>query len=164
MVLYELLTGASLFGGGETVSDSLAAVITKEPDLTAVLPQVRPLVKSGLEKDPRLRLRDIGDVRVLLESSPAAPAPRRKGLSTALGALALAGLAAAGILAFLHFTERRPEAHPVRFEIPVEGLGRSISVSPDGRWLAFLDGPNVRLRGLDALETRTIAESDGRQG
>jgi serine/threonine protein kinase len=70
-VLYELLTGGTLFGGGETISDSLAAVITKEPDWTA-LPantplRVRRLLQRCLRKDPKQRLRDIGDARLALD-------------------------------------------------------------------------------------------------
>src|ERR1039457_495738 len=61
VVLYELLTGSRLYGG-ETVSDSMAAVITREPDWTVLPgdtpPHVRRLLARCLRKDPKLRLRD----------------------------------------------------------------------------------------------------------
>jgi serine/threonine-protein kinase len=71
VVLFELLTGESLFKGRDA-SDSLAAVIAKEPDLTRVPMEVRRLLHACLEKDPQNRLRDIGDVRWLLDPTPAA--------------------------------------------------------------------------------------------
>lgn len=59
-VLYEMLTGQRLFHG-EDVSQILASVIKQEPDWDRAPAQVRKLLKCCLEKDPRKRLRDIGD-------------------------------------------------------------------------------------------------------
>src|SRR6202158_704392 len=66
-VLYELLTGKVAFRG-ETVSDTLAAVLEREPDLQA-LPRatpakIRDLLRRSLQKDCQDRLRDIGDARI----------------------------------------------------------------------------------------------------
>src|SRR5438093_1526400 len=71
VVLYELLTGERMFKGDD-VADTLAQVLTQEPDLERVAPQVRKLLRRCLEKDPKQRLHGIGDVRDLLEDSPAA--------------------------------------------------------------------------------------------
>ncbi len=60
VVMFEMLTGQRLFEG-ETVSDTLAQVLTKEPDWEQVPAKVRRLLKKCLEKDPKKRLRDIGD-------------------------------------------------------------------------------------------------------
>jgi len=60
VVLYELLTGERLFEG-PTLTDTLAAVLTREPDYTKVPERVRRLLRRCLEKDPGKRLRDIGD-------------------------------------------------------------------------------------------------------
>src|SRR5204862_6400919 len=62
VVLYEMLTGRRLFHG-ETVPDILVAVLNSEPDWAA-LPAGSPvrLLRRCLEKDPKKRLRDIGDV------------------------------------------------------------------------------------------------------
>jgi len=69
VVLWEMLTGHKLFEG-ETVSDVLAAVLTREPDLSELPPdtpaQVRRVLGRCLQRDPRRRIRDMGDVRLEL--------------------------------------------------------------------------------------------------
>ena len=88
LVLYEMLVGRTAFAG-DTITDVLAAVLTREPDWTA-LPATTPasikrLLARCLEKDPKRRLRDIGDARLEIEEtirdpmadpSPVAAAPR----------------------------------------------------------------------------------------
>ena len=69
-VLYECLTGRMAFEG-ETVSDTIAKILERDVDWSA-LPQatpdrVRELLHRCFEKDPRRRLRDIGDARLALE-------------------------------------------------------------------------------------------------
>jgi serine/threonine protein kinase len=144
VVLYELLTGERLFQGDDAAG-TLAQVLTKEPDLERVPPQVRKLLRRCLEKDPKQRLRDIGDARSLLEEGgteirrPAtrSPAPHR----AAMGALVLA-LAA---LSFLHFRETPPEARAVTTAIlPPDSATFDFAtnpnlpaISPDGRRLVF---------------------------
>src|SRR5215813_5079748 len=66
VVLYEMLTGQRLFQG-ETVSDTLAAVLKEEPAWDSVPAKAQSLLRSCLERDPRRRLRDIGDAWRLLE-------------------------------------------------------------------------------------------------
>ncbi|MGE5344987.1 MAG: protein kinase domain-containing protein [Acidithiobacillales bacterium] len=76
-VFYEMLTGRRAFEG-ETVSDTLAAILTKEPDWGAlrapISSKVRELVRRCLQRDARQRLRDIGDARIVLEEEMAAAA------------------------------------------------------------------------------------------
>jgi serine/threonine-protein kinase len=110
VVLYELLTGQRLFDGEDT-SEILAKVIRDEPDLMKIPAEVRPLLRRCLEKDPRKRQRDIGDVRIELEgiletassaarvsSTPAPKTARSRPLSAAIAATLLFILgAAAGI-------------------------------------------------------------------
>ena len=72
LVLYEMLAGRTAFAG-DTISDVLAAVLTREPDWTA-LPATTPasikrLLARCLEKDPKRRLRDIGDARLEIEET-----------------------------------------------------------------------------------------------
>src|SRR6202162_4072807 len=69
VVLYELVSGKRLFEG-EDVGEILAKVIRDEPDLSGVPTQLTPLLKRCLEKDPKNRLRDIGDVWLLLADKP----------------------------------------------------------------------------------------------
>src|SRR5262249_20122255 len=66
VVLYELLTGERMFQG-EDAAETLAAVIHKQPQLERVPTKVRKLLRRCLEKDPKQRLRDIGEARFLLE-------------------------------------------------------------------------------------------------
>jgi len=72
VVLYEMFAGQRLFAG-ETVSDTLAAVITKGPDWGALPastpPAIRQLLRRCLNKDPKQRLRDIGDARIVIEET-----------------------------------------------------------------------------------------------
>src|SRR5579862_3802244 len=84
VVLHELITGKQLFGG-EDAGEMLAKVIRDEPDLSDAPSSVKRLLTECLQKDPRKRLRDIGDVWRLLDGSPAAdvtvapePAPPSK--------------------------------------------------------------------------------------
>ena len=65
VVLYEMVTGERLFRG-ESLQETLAAVLTADPQWERVPPAVRPLLRACLERDPLKRLRDIGDYRFLL--------------------------------------------------------------------------------------------------
>jgi len=67
VVLWEMLTGRQMFEG-ETISHVMAAVLTKEPDLSNVPQCVKLLLTRCLEKDPRKRLRDIGDAMGLVQN------------------------------------------------------------------------------------------------
>ena len=67
VVLYELLTGKQLFQG-EDLTDTLASVVKVQPDLSAAPDQARRVLQACLEKDPKKRLRDIGDVQYLVGS------------------------------------------------------------------------------------------------
>ena len=80
-VLYEMLTGRLAFAGG-TVTDTLVAILEREPDWAAlpeaVPAQVRAVLKRCLQKDPGQRLGDIAEARTGLEviaSEPPPPAP-----------------------------------------------------------------------------------------
>ena len=68
-LLYELITGQRAFPG-EDVSETMAAILKSDPDWSAlpagVSPRVRELLERCLRKDPRERLRDAGDARLLL--------------------------------------------------------------------------------------------------
>src|SRR5580765_4812232 len=64
-VLYEMVTGRRLFEG-EDVTETLALVIKGEPKWDGIPSNVQRLLKSCLEKDPKLRLRDIADASHLL--------------------------------------------------------------------------------------------------
>jgi eukaryotic-like serine/threonine-protein kinase len=171
-VLYEMVTGRSPFGG-ETVTDVLAAIVSREPDWTAlpsgVPARVRWLLRRCLEKDPRLRLRDIGEARVALqtgaseafEAAATGVAPSRhshhaltRALPWVLTALALVMAAVVWSL-----TPRTSGAPTRRFEVALPRDGAGFALSPDGRYLAFLERGQVRVMDLVRFESRDLAPS-----
>jgi Tol biopolymer transport system component len=167
VVVYEMLTGQRLFDG-ETISDTLAAVLKEEPKWNLVAPRFHRLLKSCLERDPKRRLRDIGDFELLIEETAPTPHAPRGWLWPAIASVATI---AAIVIATIHFREAPPpEPGPVHFDIaaPEDNalMNAAPVVSPDGRHVAFLakaaQGP-VRLwiRPLDSLEARPIAGSEG---
>ncbi len=92
-MFYELLIGAPPFHGDD-LAEILASVVKDSPDLSKAPPQVRCLLASCLEKDPRKRLRDIGDVWRLMDAAPAASVPDKKSGRWAWAVAALLGLMA----------------------------------------------------------------------
>jgi len=76
VILYELLTGERLFKGKD-ISETLAQVLTKQPDLERIPAKARRLLKECLEQNPKHRLRDIGDAKRLIDEVPDEPAPAR---------------------------------------------------------------------------------------
>jgi Tol biopolymer transport system component len=166
VVLYEMLAGRKLFVGA-TLSDTVAAVLAKEPEWDRVPPQARRLLRRCLEKDAKRRLRDIADAMPLLEDAPA-PIQRRSWL--AWSAAIVFGVIAA-VVSFLHFREQpAASAALVRFQIPVPQnvnltSAGAFAVSPDGRWLVFSAAGSdsvarLWLRALDSLESRPLAGTE----
>jgi Tol biopolymer transport system component len=171
VVFYEMLTGRRLFDEG-TVSDTLAAVLKDTPRWEGVPARALPLLRRCLEKDPKRRLRDIGDAMALMEdaSQPAAVTSVRRASWLWPSAAALLGVALAS-LAVVHYLERPPTPpEPTRFQIvPPEKVTLSadspFAVSPDGRTLVYgaAGSDNVVrlwLRALDSLETRPLAGTE----
>jgi eukaryotic-like serine/threonine-protein kinase len=182
-VLYEMLTGKMAFHG-ETVTDTLAAVIRAEPDwsqLPAATPiRVRVLLQRCLQKDPKQRLRDIGEARILLdEVLSGAQDPLlagTAGISVSLWRRALpwtlfgVTVIALAALAFVHFREKPTAlAESMRFQIPLTANlapgGGNFALSPDGRQLAFAatgsDGVlRLWIRSLDSLDARPLPGSE----
>ena len=80
-VLYEVLTGRQAFRG-ETLSDTIAGVLEREPDWSALPattpPPIHKLLRRCLQKDSHRRLHDIADARIEIEDSLAAPAPMER--------------------------------------------------------------------------------------
>jgi len=153
VVLHELLTGHRPFQG-EDLSETLASVMKDQPDLGAVPAKVRRLLESCLEKDPKKRLRDIGDAwRLLEDPAPASPKPPRKWMWAA----ALLALIASAVAIF-DLTRPSPPAEPYRLSInPPPGLKFEFAanqggsaISPDGRKLAFVAGDELWIRPLDS--------------
>jgi Tol biopolymer transport system component/predicted Ser/Thr protein kinase len=164
VVLYEMLTGKQLFHG-ETVSDVLAAVLKEQPDLSRIPARFRPLIEKCLERDPKQRLRDIGDMRLLLDRAEPVKA------AAAWWPLALAAALAIALTAvlFIHAREAPPaEPASMRFEIPAPEKTHyttQMALSPDGRMLAFTavstaDGSDsIWVRPLDSVQAKPLRQA-----
>jgi serine/threonine protein kinase len=163
VVLWEMLTGRRMYEG-ETTSHILAAVLTHEPDLSAVPPAVRPLLARCLEKDPKKRLRDIGDAMSLV--STRAPADTGGTMSSRQRLFGIGGwLAAAALIAIAVTLWPRSTASvdagaaPVRFSIPrsldlYNQNATAFAVSPDGSQIAY---HNETSDGQYGIFVRTVA-------
>jgi Tol biopolymer transport system component len=152
-VLWECLTGRTLFAG-PTASDSLGAILHREPDedeLPADTPEtVRRVLRRCLAKDPRNRCHHIADARIELETGDVEPPPARgvpRGYRIAVAALAIALVAA---LALTLPSLLRSSADPptpqgdsplagARFSKVTDLAGSELdaAISPDGRFVAF---------------------------
>ena len=179
-VLYEMLTGRAAFGGA-TLTDTMAAVIEREPDWTA-LPRSTPativrLLRRTLEKNPSRRLHAIADARLDLEEAretttppPASTSSKRPAPALMLGAAvaALVLAAGAGGLLLLRRGGEVPSQTPTRMSIATTGQVSpqlSVAVSPDGRRLAYVStdatgGSRLWLRDLNALAPRALAGTE----
>lgn len=115
-VVYEMLAGRRPFDG-ETWSDVTAAVLTNDPDWDAVPAGVRPLLKVCLEKDPKQRLRDIGDVWRLLDTPASGEVVARSHSRAALvGAAIMAVVAMVAGWGWWRAT-RRPAPAPMVLDV-----------------------------------------------
>ncbi len=181
-VLYEMLTGKKAFGG-KNVSEIMYQVLATDPDLgllPASLPSgVRRLVRRCLVKEARNRLQSIGDARVILQEAiegklipgeAATPSTKSK-RGLALWLLLPLAVVAAWFLKPQETTVPEPS---LRVEVPLPGgewldayHRRGLTLSPDGKTLAFVSGPNpdrwrfsfdtrIYLRPLDQWQARAI--------
>jgi eukaryotic-like serine/threonine-protein kinase len=168
VVLYELLVGERLFDG-EDVSHTMAAVIMQQPNLDVVPFEVRKLLRRCLEKDPKKRLRDIGDVWQLLEEPPSGTEVPRQAearptwIPWTLSAVLFLALAAG---AAWHFRPS-PPLTVTRFAVPL-GEGQQfttrdrldLAISPDGTQMAYVANQRLYLRSMSEPEARLIPGTD----
>ena len=176
-VLFEMLTGTRPFDGSG-MSDTIAAVLSSEPDWKLlgprVLEPVRTLLERCLEKDPTRRLRDIGDARLELYALPAGP--DSVGVATDRPKERLAWMAALTVVALVATVITLRPAH--RTATPTEGqfdiatpvvVGQSdlasFALSPDGEKLVFvaaLDGQaHLWLRYVGSVMARALPGTRG---
>src|SRR5215469_1339859 len=180
-VLYEMLSGRLAFHG-EDVPETLAAVLQQEVDWSAVPGStpapVRNLIARCLERDPRLRLRDIGEARILIESPSrslltpgSAPLqfPRHRFVPIAV-ATTTAAVATVGIVAIALWP--RPSSPPsavTRFaltppadrQLLVDPQSRDLSITRDGTRIIYKGGARIDrtqlfVQRLDQLEPEPL--------
>jgi eukaryotic-like serine/threonine-protein kinase len=172
-VLFEMLSGHRAFDA-ETPTDTLVKVLHHEPDWGRLPvdapPAIRALVSRCLQKEPRQRLRDIGDARLAVEEAlDAAPhsdrmsARTRKQGSVPLAlALVPAMLATAGLTYGITTWRARSTAAPSpAFDRVVRLVASpahefSPAISPDGKWVAYLSNA----RGPTDVWIKSIAGGD----
>ena len=182
-VVYEMLSGRRAFAG-ETTSDTIVAILEREPDW-ARLPASTPvsvvrILQRCLDKDPKRRLRDIADGRSELDQAFAggagdqdAPIRGRTRGRDAVLALAgiLLGIAAASVVAAgLMRLGRTPTApEPSRIVRVTNGPAREVApvVSPDGKWIAYLSDAggdtNVWVKFVSGGEPVNLTAASGLQ-
>jgi Tol biopolymer transport system component len=192
VVLFELLTGRPLFAGN-TITDLIAAVVTTEPEWSRLPPDtptaVRRLLRRCLQRDPRLRLPDVGSARLELAellAGVAEPEPgvtltsphgyrtpaRRTALVVAWSLAVLAvGIATGAFVALRQFRGERVEQSLRRVSLPTPP-GLQVSpfapplISPDGRHVVIASQPTDRpsmlwIRHLDSLAFEPLAGTEG---
>ena len=189
-VLYEMLSGRPAFAG-EDVTTTLARVLERDPDLSAlpkgVAPTVRRTIELCLRKDVKKRIADIRDVKLALEGTfdsdsrrdrTAEPIWRRAlPMSAALLAMAIV------VGAYVWRTAAPPATLPAaplavtRFVVtppanaPLANMGGyDVVISPDGERLAYFaqdpqtGGVALYVREIDGLEARRIPGTEGQAG
>ena len=183
-VLFEMLTSRRAFYG-EDITDTIVSVISKEPDWTA-LPAATPaglrrLLARCLKKDPKARMRDIGEARLQLEAllsgtpeemparlvaQPASvPRPLWRRAVPVVATAVAAVVVASAIVGTAAWMLRPPApASPVTRFAPALGEGQrftgvnsqTLAVSPDGTRLVYVANNQLYLRSMSDLEARPI--------
>jgi serine/threonine-protein kinase len=173
-LLFEMLSGVRAFPG-ETISDTIAAVLTATPDwsrLPSDTPSpIRELVMRCLERDPRQRLQSIGEARIVL-SRPAeaaaagGSAARGRSIST-VGTVAIALTAAAVTGAvtwwFARGTTSGHTAVVRKLDFALDAVTSTVDrppvLSPDGARIAYYAAGRLWIRSMDDFTAREVAGS-----
>ena len=172
-VLYEMLVGTRAFAGGD-VSETLAFVITRDVDWDALPeatpPAVRHVLRRCLERDPKRRLRDVGDARLDLEDRTASPttgqtaavAAPRAPLWPRPAILIAAGLVSAIVGGLVVWTLSHPADSPVARALITAPAARPLNLASDTNIAISPDGSRVVFRatadGETSLFVRRMAE------
>ncbi|MEQ1758182.1 MAG: protein kinase [Vicinamibacterales bacterium] len=180
-VLFEMLSGTRPFDG-EDIAETLGAVIHKEPvwsRLPAATPaSIRTVLERCLQKDPRQRLRDIGDVRLALDGAFETAAPQTPSVATSSGergrvawlvaSVAVLVAAALAVPAVRYLREAPSPAPPeTRVDIVTPATDRpaDFALSPDGRQIVFVaSGDGVSRLWVRSLATTTAQPLAGTEG
>ncbi len=186
VVVYEILSGKRLFAG-ESVPDTLAGVLKGEIDLESLPDDVpaalRRLLRRCLQRNPKNRLRDIGEARIALDAiaggdievTPSSPSVARRGVSLPIFIAALVIALAVGGLATWRWLASSNSSSAVsprvtEFSISTADLSwrwpRAFELSPHGERLAWetRSGDSARTLWVRDLDDRTprkvVSEND----
>ncbi len=179
LVLFEMFTGKGMYAG-KSLTETLAAVIHEDPSLEELPPEtprtIRQLLERCLRKDPRIRLRDMGDARIAIaewlsgtiEEEPLpAPLPRSRWKRLAPWAVVPLLMVLASLIR--GWLAPIPEAPISHWEMPADGqilahqFRTGLAFSPDGSRLAFVAsrGPNqqtIYIRSLDRWDADRLSD------
>src|SRR5258706_3533109 len=173
-VLYEMLTRQRAFGGA-TISETLGAILEREPDWRQLSPTVpdgiRRLLRRCLEQDPKRRLHHMADARIEIEDAvldrtdDSSVVARPSRFRERALAAAAAGLAIVLGVLFLRPAPNVPDMRIVDITTPWTSDPSSFALSPDGRRLAFVGDyqgqPTLWVRPLDAAEAQPLEGTEG---
>lgn len=180
-ILYEMLTGQLAFHG-ETTTDMLARIVTGQPDLALLPPNVpvsiRLLLSATLNKNVQQRLQHIGDVQLFLDqnifasgATPAAPIAKSKASSGKLWIAAfVAGMALALVAAALYVSSGSSQVPPrMQFEVALPNYAQGMSLSPDGQRIAYIAQPpeenrTIWIRPVGSDTAQKLAGTDNPGG
>ena len=183
-VAFEMLTGAKAFPG-ETVTDTVAAIVRAEPNWptlpSSTPPAIRSLLRRCLQKEPASRLHHIADARLELEDAIAEPSHERDALPadrprarwTRVLPWALAAVMAAALAGLSAFPRRAasPNRGVTRLDMNLPpGVelytlsGQDLAMSPDGTRIAFVGVASgvrqVYVRALDEFQAVPLRGAD----
>ena len=174
-VLYEMLTGSRAFQG-TTTSEVLANVLKTEPDLHRLPPdtpeRIRRLLRRSLQKDQKLRVRDMRDARLEIDDvqgggleNGGATSVRSGRVERLAWASALALVALIAGLFGVRAWRPAPAAPEIRLDINTTPTrGASLAVSPDGSKVVFAGTSGGQsmlwLRSLDSPVARPLAGTE----
>jgi eukaryotic-like serine/threonine-protein kinase len=169
VMLHEMVTGQQLFKR-EDLTETLAAVVLQEADLSAAPERIRGLLKRCLEKDPSKRLRDISGMELLLQNSGAeaprqaeAPAPPK--LPWIIAAALAVGVGVALWAPWRTPLEQRAVVLDIFPDKDQSILPNHPAVSPDGHAVALRIETKgfylLAVRSLDSDEIRTLPGTEG---
>jgi serine/threonine protein kinase/Tol biopolymer transport system component len=186
-VVFEMVSGRQAFSG-ETVTETLAEVMKSEPPWQALPADMPPhlvrLLQQCLVKEPRQRIRDMGDVRLALEgafdtagSAPlTTPSPdtrwtRSAALSLAAVAAVIAGAVVAGGAWMMSRPTLAPPAPSARLAMTLPDDQRFASldfpllaVSPNGTLVVYgavtSGRQQLHVRAIDSTESKALAGTD----
>jgi hypothetical protein len=170
-VLFEMLVGRALFAA-DTVTETLARVIEREPDLSALPattpPALRTLLARCLVRDPRQRLRDIGEARVVLEQPlatephPAVPARGTRRRALAAVVVAAAAIAAATTAWLMRTMDPATVPGERRFALATPGDAPPVetTIAPDGGAILVIADGKLWLQRLDSFTPIEVRDSE----
>ena len=185
VVLFEMLTGKQLFAG-QTITDTLAAVLRAEVDWQALPlptpPGIRKLLRHCLEKDAKRRLPHIGAARLELDDALAATADALPGAGEQPAwrrampwTIAAVAVVIASVVTWTLVRTPAPDQRVTRLSVSVPPdttlsppTWANVALSPDGSRLAFTTGSGesgrLYLREMDELEATLVEGSEGATG